>query len=363
MRFTERQARLRERMAAGKVEALVVSHLANARYLTGFTGSNALLLMLPERTLLFTDGRYRQQAATEVQAAQVVIPPKGDLWRAAAIRLAPRGRRTRARVGLEAERVTLAQRQRLVAHAPSLEPRLQPVAGWVEALRAVKDADEIAALRRAIALAESVFPATLRRIRPGARETAVAGYLEYALRRRGGNGLAFDTILVGGARAALVHGHASAAPLPAQGPVVLDYGVNLDGYMSDMTRTVHLGAAGRRARAIYAAVAAAQQAALAVVRPGALAAAVDRAARRVIGRAGYGQYFSHSTGHGVGLEIHEAPRLAATSSDRLEAGQVVTIEPGIYLPGWGGVRIEDMVLVTAQGAELLTSTPRNLIIL
>ncbi|MGH9393118.1 MAG: M24 family metallopeptidase [Terriglobales bacterium] len=356
MDFRTRQSALRLRIEREGLDAVLVSHLPNIRYLTGFSGSNGLLLVLPESATLFTDGRYRHQAAAEVHAARLVIPPKGDLWKAAAGRAAKL-----RRLGFEAERVSVAQRARLLRHWPQPAHRLRPIAGWVEAQRALKQPEEVAAIRRAVELASSVFPAALQRIRPGTPETEAAGWLEYQLRRAGGEGLAFETILAAGPRGANVHGHATAAPLPRRGFVVMDYGVMLAGYASDMTRTVHLGRAGRKQRAVYASVLAAQEEAIAAVRAGAPAAAIDRAARQRLRREGWGRYFPHSTGHGVGLEIHEAPRLAATSIEVLAAGQVITVEPGVYIPGWGGVRIEDVVLVTAHGAEVLTPTPKVLL--
>jgi len=345
-------------MASAGLEGLVVAHLPNIRYLTGFSGSNALLLLELGRATLYTDGRYREQAGQEVEAARVAIPAQGNLWKAAAQRAAKL-----RRLGFEPERVTVAQRGRFLAQWPGKAAGLREASGWTEALRAVKQPEEVAAIRRAVELAAGVFAPTVAAMRPGMAETAVAGQLEYGLRQAGGEGLAFDTIIASGPRSARVHGRPTAARLPARGFVVMDYGVILGGYVSDMTRTVHLGRPGTRARAVYAAVREAQAAAIAAVRPGAAGAAVDAAARQSLRRAGLGAYFPHSTGHGVGLEIHEAPRLAATSTEELVAGQVITVEPGVYIPGWGGVRIEDVVLVTADGAEVLTPTPKEMLTL
>jgi Xaa-Pro aminopeptidase len=356
MDYRARQAAARRRLEAAGAEALVVAHLPNIRYLTGFSGSNALVLLDAAGTWLYTDGRYCEQAKLEVREAQVEIPPKGDVWKAA-------GQRARRRkwVGLEADRTTMAQSARWLEVWRGKAAGLKPLRGEIEALRAVKEPDEVATIRRAVELASSAFPTLTAKLRPGIAETAAAGWLEYQLRRAGAEGLAFETILAGGPHGALVHAHPGGARLPQRGFVVVDYGVRLGGYCSDMTRTVHLGVPERKARAVYATVLAAQQAAMAAVKPGARAATVDRAARQVIAAAGWGAYFPHSTGHGVGLEIHEAPRLAATSRERLEAGQVITIEPGIYIPGWGGVRIEDVVVVTERGAESLTPTPKRLL--
>jgi len=355
MNFSSRQAAVREKMAAAGLEGLLVSHLPNIRYLCGYSGSNGLLLLSSAGTTLFTDGRYREQAAQEVEGARLKVPARGDLWKAAA----EAGARCSG-MGLEAEHVTLAQRERWLRHWPGEARRLRFAGQWIEALRAVKEPDEVAAIRRAVVLASSVFMPTLKKLRTGMKETEAAGLLEFRLRRAGGEGLAFDTIVASGTRSALVHGTPGAEALPQRGFVVMDYGVILGGYVSDMTRTAHAGRPSRRAREVYDTVCAAQAAAIAVVRAGIPCAAVDRAARQVIQRAGWGQYFPHSTGHGVGLEIHEAPRLAATSSGSLLAGQVITIEPGIYIPGWGGVRIEDVAVVTEDGCEVLTPTSKEM---
>ncbi len=398
MQYRKRQARARQRMERGGVEALLISHLPNVRYLCGFSGSNALLLLAPTQTILFTDGRYREQARTEVTGASVVVPPKGDLWKAAAAKAAKL-----KRVGLDSDHVTVTQRSRWLASWSGRAAGLKSASGWIEPLRAVKDPEEIEAIERAVRLASSAFAPTLKRCRPGVSETELAGWLEFNLRRAGGEGLAFETILAGGAHGALVHAQPGRQPLPHRGRrqlggarnasgrtlpgfearapsdqrerpgqkvashfVVMDYGVVLAGYHSDMTRTVHLGRPDRKAQTVYRAVLEAQLAAIAAVRPGVTGATVDAAARSVLRQAGFARYFPHSTGHGVGLEIHEAPRIASTATgenDRLQTGQVVTIEPGVYIPGWGGVRIEDVVLVTAQGAKVLTPTPKDLIVL
>lgn len=355
MNYVQRQERARARMEHDRLDALLVSHLPNLRYLTGFSGSNGLLLLRPDRADFYTDGRYREQAGQEVASARVRLAVKADLWKAAA-QLAAKARR----IGFEADHVTVSQRAHWLKHWPGKSADFKPVRGCLEALRAVKEPDEIAAIRRAVELASGVFGDVIQHLRPGMAETEAAGRLEFALRQAGGEGLAFDTIVAAGARGARVHGRPGSVPLPARGFVVMDYGVTLGGYASDMTRTVHLGRAGARERAVYQIVLNAQLAAIAAVRSGVPARAVDRAARRVIAQAGYGSAFAHSTGHGVGLEIHEAPRLAATSRDILETGQVITIEPGIYLPGWGGVRIEDVVVVREAGAEVLTPTDKQL---
>jgi Xaa-Pro aminopeptidase len=227
----------------------------------------------------------------------------------------------------------------------------------------VKDADEIVCIRRAVDLGASLFRTACKRIRPGVTEVEVAAAMEYEARCGGAEGMAFPTILAAGARSAIVHGRASGARIPRRGFVVCDFGVILAGYCSDRTRTVHVGRASTEARELYEAVLEAQQAAIATVRAGVTAAEVDGAARRVLRRRRLARYFTHSTGHGLGLEIHEAPRLAAGQTQKLEPGMVVTIEPGVYVPGKWGVRIEDVVVVTASGCEVLTPTDKELIII
>lgn len=354
MDYVRRQGALRERLAAAGLDGLLVSHLPNIRYLCGFSGSNALLLLTSDAAWLFTDGRYREQAAAEIRCARLLVPAGGDLWKAAAARV-------RGRLGIESDHVTLVQRRHLADAIGARSRGLRLTRGWVEALRAVKEPAEVLAIRRAVELASSVFEPTVAQLRPGITETAWAGALEFALRAAGGEGLAFPTIVASGAHGALVHAAPGSKTIEKQAFVVIDYGVILAGYVSDMTRTVHVGRPGRRARQVYSIVAEAQQAAIAAVRPGVACSAVDGAARRVITRSGFGRNFPHSTGHGLGLEIHEGPRLGRRAPDRLVEGQMITIEPGIYIPGWGGVRIEDVVLVTAQGAEVVTPTSKALL--
>jgi Xaa-Pro aminopeptidase len=223
----------------------------------------------------------------------------------------------------------------------------------------VKDADEIRLVRKAIELGATLFPVARAKIRPGVSEFEVAAAMEYEARSKGAEGMSFSTIIAAGPRSAVVHGRASEACIPRRGFVVCDFGVILRGYCSDRTRTVHVGQASRDARALYGAVLEAQRAAIAAVRPGVTGAEVDEAARAMLRKAGLAQYFTHSTGHGLGLEIHEAPRLAAGQNEKLASGMVVTIEPGAYVPGKWGVRIEDVVVVTPTGCEVLTGRDKE----
>jgi Xaa-Pro aminopeptidase len=241
--------------------------------------------------------------------------------------------------------------------------RLKPASGLVEQLRLIKDSDEIGQIRASVLLAASLFQTALTVIKPGVAETQVAGELELQARRAGAEKMSFDTIVAAGPRSALPHGRASSQPIPAQGFIILDYGVILAGYCSDMTRTVHAGPVSRAHRRMYEAVRQAQLASIAAVRPGVETGEVDRAGREVLRKAGFDAFFTHSTGHGVGIEVHEPPRLGKDQTQKLAPGMVVTIEPGIYIPEEGGVRIEDMVLVTESGHEVLTPTTKDLITL
>lgn len=355
MDWEERQKKLRVALDRQKVDALVVTHLPNVRYLCGFTGSAGILLAA-RRPVFFTDGRYAEQASAQVRGARVSIAKSGAFLALAAT-CSKLGLK---RVAIESEHLTVAQLGGL-ERALGKGVRLIRLAGSVEALRVQKDAAEIQLLRNAVALSSRLFQPLLKSMRPGLAETSVAGKLEYLARKAGAERMSFETIVASGERSALPHGVASSTKLPSNGFVVLDYGVVLDGYCSDMTRTVHLGKASEDERTLYRAVLEAQLAAISVVRAGATAGEVDRAARQEFRRARLDRYFTHSTGHGVGLEVHEVPRLAEGNDAVLQPGMVITIEPGVYLPGKCGVRIEDMLLVTERGYEVLTPVHKECI--
>lgn len=353
----ERLEKLRRRLAEENVDGLLVGSPANRRYLSGFTGSAGWLLITAERAELWTDFRYLEQAAAQAPAYEIVRHEVNFYEHL--------GRRVRelglARLGFERDHLRYGEWQRLRAGVPETV-ELVPVAGWIEELRRVKDAGEIAAIRRAARIADEALLEVLAELRPGVTEREVALQLEFAMRRRGADGVAFEIIVASGPRSALPHGTASERVIEAGDLVTIDYGAVHAGYASDCTRTVVVGPASERHRQIYNIVLEAQRRALAAVRPGATGAEVDRAAREVIAAAGYGDHFGHATGHGVGLDVHEGPRLSATGQeDVLAPGMVVTVEPGIYLPGWGGVRIEDLVLVTGSGGEILTRVTKELL--
>ena len=284
---------------------------------------------------------------------RIVIARKSPLLAAAEWLAARAAKSARPSVGIEPESITAGMRDRLVLVLKG-KARLRSAPPLVERARMTKDADEILQIRRAVELGASLFRIACETIRPGVRELEVAAAMEYEARRGGAEGMSFSTILASGKRSAVIHGRASEARIPRRGFVVCDFGVILAGYCSDRTRTVHVGQPSQEARYLYEAVRKAQQAAIAAVRPGVTAAAIDGAARGVLRRRKLARYFTHSTGHGLGLEIHEAPRLAAGQSQKLEPGMVITIEPGAYVPGKWGVRIEDVVVVTSSGCEVLT---------
>ena len=356
MSLHARRKKATDAAKAAGVEALLVTHLPDVRWLSGFTGSNAALVLAGRRVVLFTDGRYTAQAKTEAVGSKVVIATKPAVsaaceWMAAAGIL---------RCGFDDGNTSVAGlKQMRMAIPPGLRRGMfQPVGWMVAKLRWLKDAEEIPRMRAAAALGCALFDRMLGFMEPGMSETAVAAELEHAARLAGAEGMSFPTIVASGERSALPHGHATRAKLPKRGFVTLDFGVVLDGYCSDMTRTVHMGPARAGERDAYDAVLEAQESAVAAVRKGVTAGEVDEAARGVLRKVGLDMWFSHSTGHGVGLEIHEGPRLAAKQTQRLEAGMVVTIEPGVYMPGKFGVRIEDMVLVTVKGGKILTPSTK-----
>ncbi|MFZ0807396.1 MAG: Xaa-Pro peptidase family protein [Candidatus Sulfotelmatobacter sp.] len=360
MDFVARQNILREHLATTRFDGLLISHLPNLRYLCGFTGSAGTLLVEGSGSVFFTDVRYDTQAHEEVQAAKVVIARK-SIFEALADLL--RSRRKRARgwdVGIEAEHFTIAEKKRLAKLLPA-GVRLKDAPPIVERERMIKDDAELDLIRAAVALGATLFDRALKVLRPGVKEVDVAAEMELAARRAGAEGMSFPTIIASGPRSALPHGRASEQAIAPGGFVVCDFGVILEGYCSDQTRTVWVGPRSENARSAYEAVREAQQAALEAVKPGVTAGEVDEAARKVLRKAELGKFFTHSTGHGVGLEIHEPPRVASGHKTVLKPGMVITIEPGVYFPGKWGVRIEDMVAVTESGCEVLTPTSKEFI--
>jgi Xaa-Pro aminopeptidase len=346
-------AGLRER----RLDAFLVTALPNVRYLTGFTGSNGMVLVREGEAVLFTDPRYAVQAAAQADCRVVVS--RGPLLPQVVSAIA---RRRVRRLGFERARISFDVYDLLRAQLP-LRTSLEPQAGVVERLRLVKSPEEIALVRQSVLTCSRAFEEAVREARPDMRETGLAAEIEYRMRRQGAEKPAFDTIVAAGARSALPHASPTSAALRTGRLVLVDMGAFQRGYASDMTRMLFFGAPGARVKRLYRAVLEAQLAALAEVRAGVAAGAVDRAARRVLRAEGFERAFVHSTGHGLGLEIHEAPRLGKGEKTVLEAGMTVTVEPGAYLEGFGGVRVEDTVVVTPGGCEILTPTGKELRIL
>jgi Xaa-Pro dipeptidase len=356
-----RRARLRSLLTGRGLDGLLVTSLVNVRYLTGFVGSNAGLLVSADGDcvdVLATDGRYAQAAAAACPDVELLVerdtgPALADLAE----------RRRLTALGYESHELTVDGFRAVQLAAPSLELRRSDRA--VEELRAVKDAAEITALRAACAAADAAFADVLPNIRPGVTERTLAADLVGRMRRYGSEAPSFDTIVAAGEHSAVPHHRPTDRPVRLGDFVKIDFGAVVDGYHSDMTRTVVVGEPAGWQRDIYDLVAAAQQAGVEAVTDGIPTAQVDRAARRVVEAAGMGERFVHGLGHGVGLEIHEAPALGSGSAGALARDMVVTVEPGVYLPGQGGVRIEDTLVVPAAGgsAERLTLTGRDLLVL
>jgi Xaa-Pro aminopeptidase len=357
--YDSRLEKTRRAMAALRTDALVITHLPNVFYLCGFTGSSAALVVEPDSLQLFTDGRYTIQAREEAPGAALhigrapVAEQSGEYLRA-------RVRKGRLAAAFEAGHVTVREWTRL-REAGGSRVRWKQAEGLVEGLREVKEPGELDVMRQAAKLGSEVMTEVFELVRPGVRELDLAAEIDYRMRRKGASGPSFETIVGSGVRSALPHAQPSEKRLGKKELVVFDLGVILRHYCCDLTRTVCLGRAPAEVRRWYKAVEDAQRAALEALRAGATAGQVDRAARRVLERRSLGRYFVHSTGHGLGIEIHETPRLGRAQAQEIRVGNVVTLEPGVYVDGVGGIRIEDEVAVHASGTEVLTSAPRGLL--
>ena len=353
-----RADRLRALFPGAGCDALLVTDLTNIRYLTGFTGSAALLLVTGDRLVFVTDGRYRDQSADQLAgagvAADIEIGRTGEVQREHLVAAA----KGLDRLALEAERVSWAQQQRYGADWFP-DAALVATSGLVEELRIVKDAGEVARIEAACAVADEALATVRPRLGEGATEAEIALELEWQMRRLGAEGPSFDTIVASGPNSAMPHHRAAGRRIAEGDLVVLDFGALVDGYHSDMSRTVAVGGPDATQARMLAVVAESQAAGVAAVRAGVEARDVDAACRRVIDAAGWGDAFLHGTGHGVGLDIHEPPRVSTTPTGRLADGHVVTVEPGVYLPDHGGVRIEDTVVVTPDGCRTLTRAPKD----
>jgi Xaa-Pro aminopeptidase len=360
---TERLAQLRRVLAAGsgdgrgQIEALLVTSPENRFYITGFTGSSGYVLVSADEALLLTDFRYVEQAAA--QAPQFEVVRHGSPWHEILReRVEAMGIRE---LGFEREHTSVAECERIGQALGDV--KLIGVSDLLEKLRLIKDASELQAVRAAVACADTAFSDLLGSgvIRPGVEERLVAAELEHRMRLAGSTKPAFDTIVASGPRSSLPHGRASERLLCEGDFVTFDFGAIVGGYCSDMTRTVVIGKAGDEQRAVYDLVLSAQLAGVEAVRAGRAGREVDAAARDIIAAAGHGDHFGHGLGHGVGIAIHEPPRLSPVGDTVLAEGMLTSVEPGVYVPGWGGVRIEDLVYVTADGCEVLTKTPKDLL--
>lgn len=352
--YATRRRLIARELPQHKADALLVSGLPNVRYLSGFTGSNALLLLTAGQAVLFTDPRYTIQAAQECDCT--VRVERKSLYDAVSKWIA---RKKLRRIAIERSRMTFGAYSELQEKL-KLGASLRSTTGLVEKHRMVKSPSEIAAIRASVQTNSRAFSEAVSVIREGMTENDLAAELEYRMRRNGAERPSFETIVASGHRTALPHAQPTVERLHTL--ILVDMGCMQAGYASDMTRMLHLGKPGARARKLYKAVLEAQLAGVAAVRPGVKAGAVDRAARNVLKAHGFEKEFVHSTGHGLGLEIHEPPRLGKRDETYLQAGMVITIEPGAYIPDSGGVRIEDTVLVTESGAEILTPTPKELLV-
>ena len=353
---TNRLRHAREALEAAGANTLVETHLPNIYYLCGFTGDSGALVVDPTSVTLFTDGRFTTQAKQEARGIRLQIQ-SGSLLAAVGDHLR---RRKRARAAIGPSRLTLAG-WNVLKKTAGRGVRWVATDGLVDGLRAVKEASEIDRIRDAAKLGSEVMEEVIRLIRPGVTELDIAAEIGYRMRRKGASGESFEAIVAAGPRSALPHARPTARRIGKNELVVLDLGAILRHYCSDLTRTVHVGRAPTRVRRWYQAVLEAQTAAKDILKSGVTAGAVDAAARGVLQRKGLGRYFVHSTGHGIGLEIHEDPRLARGQKKILETGNVITLEPGVYVEGVGGIRIEDDAVVTPRGCEILTTAPRELL--
>lgn len=345
---------LQEFLKNNSVQALIVNNLDNIRYFTGFSGSNATLLILADQVILFTDFRYQEQVRSELKIeAEIKILGSESVNSALG-----RYFQTISKIAVEGEHITAKQLEKYREIFPNCSWVLVDLDGF----RLIKSQQEIDNIRKAAEIADKAFAQLLKSLQVGMSEIEVAALLEYYMRNLGAERLAFETIVASGENSSKPHAKPGQRLLSRGDFVTLDFGAVFQGYYSDMTRTVVMGKASKRQKELYALVLEAQKTALEKVVAGVSAAEVDFAARHLISQAGYGEFFGHSTGHGVGLQIHEEPRISSGNVGLiLKENMVITIEPGIYIPGFGGVRIEDLVVVTKQGKDVLTATDKQLL--
>ena len=356
MSFISRRKKLRDLIREAKADALLVTSFVNVTYLTGFTGDDSYLLVTLDGETLVTDPRYTTQLEEECPGLRLEIREPGVKMLTAVTKVLEAAKV--ARLGIEGDSATVSFERSLVKALPKAE--IVVTEHLVERLRIVKDKSEIAATRIACLQAKRAYEVVRASLTADMTELEVAAELEYQARRFGAKSLSFPPIVAVGPRAALPHARPTRSKLSEGDFTLIDWGVNSGLYMSDLTRVIVTGKISPKLRKIYGVVLKAQLAAIDAIRPGRTGEQVDRVARRIITRAGFGKAFGHGLGHGTGLEIHEAPRLAVGQKTKLRPGMIVTVEPGVYVPGWGGVRIEDDVLVTRTGHEVLSDVPKQL---
>jgi Xaa-Pro aminopeptidase len=337
------------------IEALLVTEVNHVRYLSGFSGSNGIVVLAPPKAYFLTDFRYAMQSQKEVKSCQIIIASRQLITELPRLPIFTR----HIVVGVEGDFVSLTMLEKLKELLPDVV--FKPTSLLIESLSAVKDDSEIAKIRKAVRIADRAFAETLNELKPGIKEKDVALELEYKMRSLGAENASFETIVASGQRSAMPHGRASEKKLGKGEFVTIDFGCLYQGYASDVTRTVVMGKATARQKNIYDIVLTAQKAACKAVKAGMACSRLDGVAREIINRAGYGDNFGHGLGHGIGLLVHDKPVLSPQSNEILSAGMVVTIEPGIYISNWGGVRIEDDVLVTDDGGQILSKTPKELV--
>jgi len=351
--FKQRQSRLLKEMPSA-VDAFLVTGLSSIRYLCGFTGSAGCLLLDRRKSVFFTDFRYQEQSAQEIRKSAEIVVFKTSSMEAVGEYL------TTCPVKVLGIEGSLAVEQ-LETLKKTLRNEIRILNQIPEQIRWCKDEKEIKALRKVFQISDKAFARIVKFIKPGRKEIDIAAKLEFILRKSGSEGPSFSTIVASGERAACPHAQPTKKKIESGEMLKIDFGATFDGYRSDMTRTVFLGKATPRFKEIYGIVLEAQRRAIAAIKPGVPCKDVDAAARDYIASKGFGENFGHGTGHALGLDVHEPPRLSAKSSEVLAEGMVVTVEPGIYIPGWGGVRIEDVFVVRSSGPERLTHTPNELL--
>lgn len=353
---TQRIAQLKSKIKAENLDGFIVNHLDYVRYLTGFTGSSGLLVVHPKGADFLTDFRYKDQASKQVKGARVTIVPGEPI---AALKDQPKLNARNRKYGVDAEHLSIAARRRVERGLPDCllveADDLLADLGWI------KDKSELQLIEKAVSISDAAFERVLAMVQPSVSERDICAELEYQMMALGSEKPAFETIIASGWRGALPHGIASDKKIKKGELVTFDFGATYKGYVSDITRTVCVGKASARQKKIYGIVLKAQLAGIKSVKAGVAGKAVDEVCRKIISKAGHGKDFGHGTGHGIGYFVHVGPRVSPLSKDTLRTGHVVTIEPGIYISGWGGVRIEDDVVVTRTSGKVLNRAPKNLL--